>query len=270
MKQSPTRFACPTCRAPTSEGANYCAACGAPLAETVRMTCPACEEPNPSHARFCHACAAPLSSPGQADRRIVTVLFADLSGYTQLTERMDPEEVQELIAECLTRLSDCISRWGGHVDKFIGDCVMAIFGAPVAYENEAERAVRAALDMHASLEDWGETHAEGPDGHEYQPELRIGINTGPVVMGLFQGGGARNYTAVGDTVNVAARLERQCQPGRILVDATTYQQTRHLFEFEEEQTLQVKGRREPVRARHVVGALAERGKARGFLGKRSA
>jgi adenylate cyclase len=245
-----------------------CAACGDESCEGAG--CPACATLNPASAHFCQACGAPLSSPAQADRRVVTVLFGDLSGYTQLTEEMDPEEVRELVADCLECLCESVSRWGGYVDKFIGDCVMALFGAPVAYENEAERAVRAALGMQGTLCGWKNTQGEsGGDGH-YRPELRVGVATGPVVMGLFAGGGGQNYTAVGDTVNVAARLEGLCEPGRVLVDAKTYEQTRHLFEYDDEQVLQVKGRREPVAARHVRGVRAERMSARGFQGRRTA
>jgi len=234
------------------------------------VICPACTTLNSGGAQFCQACGAPLSSPAQADRRVVTVLFGDLSGYTRLTEEMDPEEVRELVTDCLGRLCECISRWGGYVDKFIGDCVMALFGAPVAYENEAERAVRAGLDMQEMLCEWTAAGSEAGDDGRYRPQLRIGVATGPVVMGLFAGGGAQNYTAVGDTVNVAARLEGLCEPGSVLVDGKTYELTRHLFEYEDEQLLQVKGRREPVRARHVLGVRAERESARGFLGRRTA
>jgi class 3 adenylate cyclase/tetratricopeptide (TPR) repeat protein len=195
------------------------------------------------------------------------VLFGDLSGYTQLIEQIDPEEAHDLVADCLDHLCEGISRWGGYVDKFIGDCVMALFGAPIAYENEAERAVRAALDMQRTMRAWTSARAatQGEDG--YQPELRIGIATGPVVMGLFAGGGAQNYTAVGDTVNVASRLEGLCEPGRILVDSKTYEQTRHIFEFDDESVLNVKGRSQAVRARHVAAVRTELGSARGFLGK---
>ena len=261
---------CPTCGEAVPPGAHYCAACGVPLDAVVGAACPACDTRNPGKAQFCSACGAPLHSPTQADRRVVSVLFADLSGYTSLSEHLDAEEVHGLIADCLDRLSQCIARWGGYVDKFIGDCVMALFGAPVAYENEPERAVRAAIDMQEALRGWAIEHGDafGERG-EFQPRLRIGINTGPVVTGLFAGGGALNYTAVGDAVNVASRLEHHCEPGRVLVDATTYEQTRHLFEFEDEQVLQVKGRREPVPARHVSGVKAGRARARGFEGRRT-
>ncbi len=239
------------------------------MTDSQEITCPACSASNPNHAQFCMACGAPLGSVAEADRRIVTVVFADLSGFTQLTERLDPEEVRDLVANCLGRLSDCVTRWGGFVDKFIGDCVMALFGAPVAYENEEERAIRAALDMHEVFRLWTEesplTDAEGT---EYRPDLRIGINTGPVVTGVFGNGSARNYTAVGDTVNVASRLQGLCELGRILVGPATYAHTRHLFEYDDGQRLQVRGRSEPVLARHLVGVRPERAKARGFLGVR--
>ncbi|MGD8697816.1 MAG: adenylate/guanylate cyclase domain-containing protein [Gemmatimonadales bacterium] len=260
---------CEACGQAIAPEARFCGACGAAVAAAAGAPCPACQTINPDRAQFCLNCGAPLSSPAQADRRIVTVLFADLSGFTEMSEEADPEEVRELIAACLDRLCQCIIRWDGYVDKFIGDCVMALFGAPVAYENEAERAVRAALAMQDALKDWSAPEnliSEREAG--YKPQLRIGICTGPVVTGLFAGGGALNYTAVGDTVNVAARLERQCEAGRVLVDATTYDQTKHIFDYEDEQVLQVKGRREAVRARHVIGVRVSRGKARGFEDQR--
>ena len=262
--------ACKACGQPVTADARFCFQCGTPVARGAGAACPACQTINPDRAKFCLACGAPLSSPAQADRRVVTVLFADLSGFTQMSEEADPEEVRELIAACLDKLCQCITRWDGYVDKFIGDCVMALFGAPVAYENEAERAVRAALAMQEALRDWAPPRnllSESEAG--YKPQLRIGICTGPVVTGLFAGGGALNYTAVGDTVNVAARLERQCTPGRVLVDATTYGQTKHIFDFDDEQILQVKGRREAVSARHVMGVRAKRGRARGFADRRT-
>ena len=262
---------CPACGEAVPDNARYCPACGVAVDAGGGIACPACREPNPQRARFCHSCGAPLSFDIEADRRVVTVLFADISGFTGLTEHADPEDVHQMVAGCLNRLSDCITRWGGYVDKFIGDCVMGIFGAPVAYENEAERAVRAALDMHDALRKVSPELATalGLPG-DFQPHLRIGINTGPVVMGLFGAGGGRNYTAVGDTVNVASRLEGLCETGRVLVGAATFEQTEYLFDYDEIQVLQLRGRREPIRTRHVIGIKAKRGRARGFQGKRTA
>lgn len=230
------------------------------------MECAVCGTGNPSHSKFCGECGAHLAWSA-AERRIITVLFADLSGFTGLTERLDAEDVHSLITIWLDPLCQAVVRWGGHVDKFIGDCVMALFGAPVAYENEPERAVRAALDMHAAFNEQAIIdHAARVGVGNYRPRLTIGVNTGPVVTGVFASGGAWDYTAIGDTVNVAARLQGICEPGGILVGEATWQRTRHLFEFGEEQVLAVKGRREPVRTRRVTGVRAVRGEARGFGG----
>lgn len=228
------------------------------------LECSACGTENPPHAQFCFHCGAHLAWT-MAERRTITVLFADLSGFTGLSERLDAEQVHSLITIWLDPLCEAVVRWGGHVDKFIGDCVMALFGAPVAYENEPERAVRAALDMQAAFREKeiiDRAEAAGIGG--YRPRLSIGVNTGSVVTGVFASGGAWDYTAIGDTVNVAARLQGMCEPGAILVGAPTYELTRHLFEFGEARLLELKGRSEPVRAWPVVGQLAVRGKIRGF------
>ena len=145
---------------------------------------------------------------------------------------------------------------------------MALFGAPVAYENEPERAVRAALDMQEAIQGLDlpvATTMVTADG--YRALLRIGIATGPVVTGVFSGGGAHNYTAVGDAVNVASRIQGLCDPGSILVDGTTHRHTRHLFEFGDEHRVRVKNRVEPVQTHYVVGVRPERGKARGLEGR---
>ena len=236
-------------------------------AESSGLHCPVCANANPSHAQFCLHCGAHLTWSA-AERRIITVLFADLSGFTGLSEKLDAEQVHSLITVWLDPLCEAVVRWGGHVDKFLGDCVMALFGAPVAYENEPERAVRAALDMHAAFDEKAiidQAAAAGIAG--YRPRLSIGINTGGVVTGMFSSGGAWDYTAIGDTVNVAARLQSNCEPGGILVGQATCQQTGHLFEFGEERILQVKGRSQAVLARPVTGILEVRGKVRGFAGR---
>lgn len=230
----------------------------------TEKSCPACGTSSLPAASFCHACGAHLEWT-MAERRIITVVFADLSGFTGLTERLDAEQVHSLITLWLDPVCEAVVRWGGHVDKFIGDCVMALFGAPVAYENEPERAVRAALDMQQAFDEQVVVeHAAAAGIGDYRPRLTIGVNTGPVVTGVFASGGAWDYTAIGDTVNVASRLQGMCQPGGVLVGETTWQQTRHLFEFGDELVLRVKGRTEPVRARQVTGVRERRGKARGF------
>lgn len=232
--------------------------------ELPGLECPACATSNPAYAHFCYECGAHLAWAA-AERRIITILFADVSGFTSLTEQLDAEQVHSLITVWLDPLCEAVIRWGGHVDKFIGDCVMALFGAPVAYENEPERAVRAALDMQSAFNEAAIVDAATAAGiRGYRPRLSIGINTGGVVTGMFSSGGAWDYTAIGDAVNVAARLQGVCEPGGILVGETTWQQTRHVVEFGEQRILKVKGRSEPVSARAVTGLREVRVTVRGF------
>ena len=245
------------------------------------VSCARCATEAPASANFCAECGNRIGATTDAERRIITVLFADLSGFTALTEQLDPEQVRSLIAGCLNPLCDCVTHWGGFVDKFMGDCVMALFGAPIAYENEEERAVRAALDMRDALHRWVASDAAAaiweslgaaddrglPRGSTSPLRLKVGVNTGSVVTGVFAGGGAHNYTAVGDAVNVAARLQSACEPGEILIGASTHEQASHLFEFGDERSLVVKGKQEPVRARSVIGIRSERGRSRGFRGR---
>ena len=232
--------------------------------------CPACGKPTQSDARFCASCGALLASVAEADRRVVTVLFADLTGFTSISERLDAEDVRSFVSACLDPVANAVAHWGGYVDKFIGDCVMALFGAPVAYENEPERAVRAALDMQRAIEKLDLPIAVRVATEiGYHALLRIGISTGPVVAGVFSGGGARNYTAVGDAVNVASRIQGLCDPGSILVDSVTQKHTRHLFEFGDEHRVRVKNRVEPVHTYYVTGLRTETGQARGIEGRRT-
>ena len=142
-------------------------------------------------------------------------MFADLSGYTAVAERMDPEAVKSLVDRSLRRLGEEVDRYGGSVDKYIGDNVMAVFGAPVAHEDDAERAVRAGLGMQAAMAEMNERLSLS---HGVTLALRVGINTGEVVAGAVGDG----YTVIGDTVNVAARLQSAAQPGTVTVGERTY------------------------------------------------
>ena len=140
----------------------------------------------------------------------MTVVFADLSGYTAVAERMDPEAVKSLVDRALRRLGEEVDRFGGRVDKYIGDNVMAVFGAPIAHEDDAERAVRAALGMQDAMAEINESLGAT---HGVNLALRVGVNTGEVVAGAVGDG----YTVIGDTVNVAARLQSAAQPGSVTV-----------------------------------------------------
>jgi adenylate cyclase len=176
----------------------------------------------------------------------VTVLFADLSGYTSVAERLDHETVKALIERCLTRLAAEVDRFGGHVDKFIGDNVMAVFGAPVAHEDDPERAVRAALGMQAAM---AELNRGVAPEFGFELALRVGINTGDVLAGKIGHG----YTVVGDAVNVAARLQAAAPVGGILVGDRTRRSSARAVSFRQLEPLSLKGKAEPVAAWEVTG-----------------
>src|SRR5215218_1439768 len=184
-----TAMVCVSCGSESPAGARFCMACGTPLSRR----CASCGHETPPKARFCTNCGSSLEAPAAPEpaarvadslpeeRRRVTVLFADLSGYTAVAERMDPEAVKTLVDRSLRRLGEEVARFGGQVDKYIGDNVMAIFGAPVAHEDDSERAVRAALAMQAAM---GEINAQlERDWEGVSFELRVGVNTGEVLAG---------------------------------------------------------------------------------------
>ncbi|MEK6277113.1 MAG: adenylate/guanylate cyclase domain-containing protein, partial [Actinomycetota bacterium] len=204
-------------------------------------------EPAPSPAP--PDAAAP--EPHPEERRQVSVLFADLSGYTAVAERMDPEAVKSLLDRTLRKLGEEVTRFGGSVDKFIGDNVMAVFGAPVAHEDDPERAVRAGLAMQETMERLNEKHA--PQS-EVNFLLRVGINTGEVLAGRMGDG----YTVIGDTVNVAARLQAAARPGSVTVGESTFRATRDSISYTELEPMELKGKAELVPAWEATGTLAER------------
>lgn len=205
--------------------------------------CPRCLAENPPNAKFCMACAAPLEAQGPAtaeERKVVTVLFCDLVGFTALADKADPEDVKATLRPYHSRLLEDIQRFSGTVEKFIGDAVMAVFGAPIAHEDDAERAVRSALRIVDSIEDLNETD---PDLHL---AIRIGINTGEAVVTLG-GQPDREGLVTGDVVNTASRLEQLAPVGGVVVGEATYRATRDLFDYEQLQSVRVKGKSEPIR-----------------------
>ncbi|HZB77263.1 MAG TPA: adenylate/guanylate cyclase domain-containing protein [Solirubrobacteraceae bacterium] len=245
---------CTACGTENPAGARFCMNCG----EALERRCPSCDTPAPAEARFCMNCgaaldavpaAAPAAPPGlPEERRQVTVLFADLSGYTAFAEGMDPEQVKSQVDRALFRLGHEVERYGGTVDKYIGDNVMALFGAPVAHEDDAERAVRAGLGMQDAME---EINAGLPSGAHF--ELRVGVNTGEVLAGAV----GETYTVVGDTVNVASRLQSAARPGSVTVGERTMRATDAAVSYEALEPLTLKGKAEPVPAWEAVGLIAE-------------
>ncbi|MDQ6698540.1 MAG: AAA family ATPase [Actinomycetota bacterium] len=178
---------------------------------------------------------------------MATVLFGDLVGFTTLSETLDPEHVKNLVDRCFERLAADITSFGGQVDKIIGDAIVALFGAPVAHEDDAERAVRAALRMQETIATFGaEAAGRGV-------RMRIGVNTGEVLVGALRAGGST--TAMGDVVNTASRLQTSASPGEVLVGPSTYASTRSVIAYEARGLIQAKGREEPVAAWAAVEAL---------------
>ena len=204
---------------------------------------------------------AGIDAAGQ--RRNVTVLFADLTNYTKVTQSLEDEGVFELIKRYLQVLAEDVYHYEGVVDKFTGDGLMALFGAPIAYENTAERAVRAALDMQAGI---AMMRAGFLDEYGVDLQMRIGLNSGSVIVGNIGVEQMMDYTAVGDTVNLASRLETAADPGTILVSEAVYRQTKALFAFKEIPDLQLKGYAEPITAYRVLGIKRKPGSVRGIEG----
>src|SRR5215210_5937043 len=251
---------CAACGTQNPAGARFCMNCG----NTLERRCPNCGTPAPPEARFCMNCGAALDGSGSPaspsppataessippeERRQVTVLFADLSGYTAFAERLDPEAVKSMVDRALLRLGEEVKRYGGTVDKYIGDNVMAIFGAPVAHEDDEERAVRAGLGMQDAM---SEVNAGLPAGAHFA--LRVGVNTGEVLAGAV--GDA--YTVVGDTVNVASRLQTAARPGSVTVGERTMRSTDAAVEYTALEPLELKGKAERVPAWEAVGLIAE-------------
>ena len=186
----------------------------------------------------------------ESARKHVTVLFADISGFTALSEKLDPEAVTDLMNGCLSRLADVVRKYEGHVDKFIGDCIMALFGAPVAHENDPELAIRAALEMKLVTAEYNKIL---PVRLEKPLSLHIGVNSGMVVAGAVGSSEHLSYTVMGDTVNLASRLESLASDGQIFISKYTHNLVRNKFDFRAHDPIKVKGKTDPVPVFEVVG-----------------
>ena len=208
------------------------------------MICPSCGSENRDGARFCDSCAAALTAPTlpREQRKTVTVLFCDVAGSTALGERLDPEALRLILARYFERMKAIVEYHGGTVEKFIGDAVMAVFGVPVLHEDDALRALRAALEMRDAFPELG---IQG----------RIGVTTGEVVTGTEE------RLATGDAVNVAARLEQAAQPGEILIGDETYRLTRDAAVVDVLEPRALKGKAGPVAAHRLISVHG----AEGFL-----
>ncbi len=258
--------ACPSCGATVEAQFRFCPDCGTSLPLSANGS----EAPEPAGAappedvvaeprgalaaRIPDELAQKILANRAAmsgERKVVTVVFCDLVGSTAIAERLDPEEYRDLLAQYLDVAFEQVYRFEGFVNQMAGDGVMALFGAPVAHEDAPQRAVRAALAIREALHELSERIRAERGVHL---EARFGVHTGPVVVGTVGSDLKMDYTAIGDTTNLAARLQTLAEPGAILVSEVTERRLRGYFQFEPAGVFDVKGKREPVRAYRVLGA----------------
>jgi len=269
----------------------------------MEFHCPNCGAITPGTGKFCQECAYDLSKPKEAlpidysepqsytpkfladkiltnrsaiegERKLVTVLFADVANYTSMAEKLDPEEVHQIMDGCFKILMDEIHKYEGTINQFTGDGVMALFGAPVAHEDHAQRTCHAALSIQQAIGDYSEK-VNKDCGTDFQ--MRIGINSGPVIVGSIGDDLRMDYTAVGDTTNLASRMERMARPGTICVSSNTQKLTRDFFEFTSLGKVEVKGKEDPQEAFELIktgevetriGASVAKGLTR-FVGRKN-
>ncbi len=268
---------CPACDAESPPAAKFCMGCGAALA----ATCATCGHPNPPGARFCTECGGPLAASArpvppadqpsasprsytpkhlaekilqsraalEGERKQVTALFADVVGSTELAERLDPEDVQTLMRRCFDLMLEQVHRYEGTVAQFTGDGILALFGAPIAHEDHAQRAVRAALAIQHALRAY---RRELQEQHGLDFQMRIGLNSGPVVVGTIGTDLNMTYTALGDTVNLAERVQGLAEPGSVVISQQTQRLVGGYFVTRDLGEHRVKGKAEAVGVHEVL------------------
>ena len=290
---------CPKCQYENREGAKFCKKCG----NKLELICPSCDHPYQADSIFCDECGHTLTKPKAApsvnysepqsytpkhladkilttrssiegERKLVTVFFADMANYTSISEKLDPEEVHQIMDGAFKILMDEIHKYEGTINQFTGDGVMALFGAPVAHEDHAQRACYAALAIQNTLEAYGDK-IEEDTGVEFK--MRVGLNSGPVIVGAIGDDLRMDYTAVGDTTNLGSRMESMAKSGTILVSGNTHRLVRSFFEFESLGKVEVKGKKalqdafELIKAGEVatrIGASIAKGLTR-FVGRKN-
>jgi len=302
---------CSNCQSENREGVKFCEECGAKL----DLQCPRCSEIIPAGKKFCGECGHELrpveefsgdenitqtdGSPSvdytlpesytprflaekilttrsaiEGERKLVTVFFADVAGYTALSEKLDPEEVHGIMDGAFKILMDEIHRFEGTINQFTGDGVMALFGAPLAHEDHAQRACHAALSVQKALVDYGDI-IQADTGLDFK--MRIGLNSGHVIVGSIGDNLRMDYTAVGDTTNLADRMQGLARPGSVMVSTHTHRLVSNYFEFESLGKVEVKGKEEPqetwelIKSGEVItriGASVSKGLTR-FVGRQN-
>ena len=266
---------CPSCATENPSDAKFCGACGAALA----AVCAACGHRNAPGTTFCTECGGPLATAAlqpsfaspetytpddlaakirssrteiEGERKQITVMFADVAGFTSLSEQLDPEEMHAIMSRCFDLMLDEVHRYEGTVSQFLGDGMLALFGAPIAHEDHAQRAVRAALGIQSALTGY-QHDLKQERGIDFR--MRIGLNSGPVVVGDIGADLAMTYTALGDTVNLAQRMEALAAPGSVLVSEHTHRLIEGYFVTEDLGEQAVKGKEAPVRVHEVLRSV---------------
>ena len=279
---------CPECNLDNPEGMKFCGHCGAPLSSV----CQNCNHSNPVHFKSCGNCGNLLtpsrafdaltkiqkyiptylaekilqSSDGiEGERKTVTVVFADISGFTAMAETRDPEEARAVAIICHTMLGRIVYKYEGVVDKIMGDGLMAIFGVPT-HEDDPERALLAAMEMRRGMMNLSQELSKNLD---VSLGLSIGVNTGVVIIGDVGTGALLDYTVIGDVVNTASRLQEEAKSDEILVTDGTYKKVAHCFDFQTLAPLMARGRKQPVQVYKLIQRKEEALKVRGIEGLRA-
>ena len=279
---------CPNCSTENPEGARFCMACGT----SMETPCPNCATELPPGAKFCFNCGFEIEAGATTDkagksaqqvtheiaeavtrlgetsgeRRTITMLFCDVTGSTAAAEQLDPEAWSSVMREAFDVFIAPVERYGGTVARLLGDAILAYFGAPTAHEDDPERAVFAALDI---LEASKVLASHIHDEHGVDFGVRIGINTGLVVVGDVGSDLYSEYAALGDAANVAARMEHTADPDTIRIAEATHRLVEPVFDFESVGRIEVKGKTDPIAAYRVVRAKKDRGSQRGIEGLES-
>lgn len=287
---------CPACGATNTEDARFCGSCGAALA----ASCARCGRMSPPDSDFCNGCGAALATPTlldtfaspqgytpprlaekiragrsaiEGERKLITVLFADVAGFTAISSTLDPEETHEIMQRAFAIMLEEVHRYEGTVSQFLGDGMLALFGAPIAHEDHAQRAVRAALGIQSALEGY----RQELDSRGIDFRIRIGLNSGLVVVASVGVDLTMNYLAVGDTVNLASRMQTLAPTGSVVISEDTYRLVAGYFECRSMGPQEVKGKTEPIdvyevlapgRSRSRVDVHAEEGLGP-FVGRRA-
>ena len=293
---------CPKCQFENPEGSLFCGSCGSPM--EIKIICIQCGIENPCNFNFCNNCGSNLHQPQktsqeinytepqsytpkhlaekilttrssiEGERKFVTVLFADVANYTSISEKLDPEEVHQIMDGCFKILMDEIHKYEGTINQFAGDGIMALFGAPMACEDHAQRACYAAIKIQSALEKYSQNLELRFD---IQFKMRVGINSGLVVVGSIGNDLRMDYTAVGDTTNLAARMESTAEPGGILLSNNTQKLVKDFFELESIGEIEIKGKEQLQKAFQLIntgdvgtriGASVAKGLTR-FVGRKS-